>query len=262
MRSKQRVKRLMLAGARALALGSTRTLGALVLCHHRVDDSGRRFTVSPAAFRRQMTYLQEQGAHWMTVAELGAALERGQLPARAVCVTFDDAARSSCGPIKWLIDIGGRCTQFAVPSWLSTHTGDHMSWDELRGLLVPGVEIGSHTLDHADLRRLGAEQLRAQLQESRARLGAELGAEIVSLAYPYGLVDSTVLRAAKAAGYRWACTTQHVHARSDFGPLLIPRCEVSDVEGVAELFEGRAWLFYGPLQRYMLMRNRLLLRAH
>jgi len=254
---KKLIKRLMLAGARTLGLRSTVNLGALVLCHHRVDDSGRSLTVSPAAFRRQMTYLRDRGANWMTVAELGAALERGAVPPRAVCVTFDDAARSTCEPIEWLVGIGGRCTQFAVLDWLSAGTGDHMGWDQLKKLSALGVEIGSHTLDHPDLRSLEPKPLRAQLEVSRARLGAEIDREIVSLAYPFGLFDSTVLRAAKAAGYRWACTTQHVHATPGFGPWLIPRYEVFDPEGVAELFEGRGWIFYGALQRYMLLKNRL-----
>lgn len=258
MRGKQRLKRLMLAGARTLGLASRRHLGALVLCHHRVDDSGRRFTVTPAVFRRQMTYLRDQGAHWMTVAELGAALERGEIAPRAVCVTFDDAARSTRDPIEWLISIGGRCTQFAVLEWLSAKGRDCLSWDQIRELSALGVEIGSHTLDHPDLRKLPAEKLRTELERSRARLGAELEREIVSFAYPYGLFNSAVVQAAKAAGYRWACTTQHVHASPDFGPFLIPRYEVFDVEGVRELFEGRGWMFYGALQQYMRLRNRLL----
>lgn len=260
MRAKQHLKGLMLITARALGVGSTRDLGALVLCHHRVDETGRPLTLSLEAFRHQMTYLRDHGAHWMTVAELGAALERGEVPPRAVCVTFDDAAASTYEPIEWLVGIGGRCTQFAVIKWVSEGPPKWMGWDELRRLSALGVEIGSHTVDHLDLRNLGPDRLKAQLQNSRARLEAAVGREITSFAYPYGRFDAAVVRAVKAAGYRWACTTQHVHAVSGFAPYLIPRYEATGPEVVAELFDGRAWMFYLTLQSCLLMRNRVLAR--
>lgn len=259
MRPKRWVKHLLLAGARTLSFGSA-DLGALVICHHRVDDSGSRLTVSPAAFRRQMTYLQGIGAHWMTVAELGAALTGRRLPPRAVCVTFDDADGSSYEAIEWLTGIGGRCTEFVVVNWSSSATRNAMGWDRLRKLSASGVEIGSHTMSHPDLRSLDAGHLRAELEQSRACLAAEIGTEIVSFAYPYGLFDATVVRAAGAAGYRWGCTTQHVHATPAFDSLLIPRHEVFEQEGLAELLEGRGWIFHGALQRYVLLRNRLVVR--
>jgi len=68
------------------------------------------------------------------------------------------------------------------------------------------------------------------------------------------------VRAVREAGYRWACTTKHVHAVPDLAPYLIPRYEAPEPEVAEELFAGRAWIFYGKLQRYVLLRSRMLPR--
>ena len=65
MSRKQRLRRLLLALGRQLGAGSTRQLGALALCHHRVDDSGHRFSLSFEAFREQMKCLADSGAQWI-----------------------------------------------------------------------------------------------------------------------------------------------------------------------------------------------------
>jgi len=175
MSAKARLKGWTLATARALGLGSTRHLGALAICYHRIDGTGRPLTLTLEAFRRQMTHLKDHGARWMKVSELGAAMEGGEVPPRSVCVSFDDAARSSYETIEWLVGIGGRCTLFPVIKWLIEGPPEWMSWDQMKRLSDLGVEIGSHTVDHADLVRMDSERLRAQLRDSCSRLEAAVG---------------------------------------------------------------------------------------
>jgi peptidoglycan/xylan/chitin deacetylase (PgdA/CDA1 family) len=259
------LKSLLLGAARTAGGRSSANLGALVLCHHGVDDSGNPFTVSEKTFKSQMTYLFENGASWMTVAELGRALSARSLPPRAVCMTFDDGLPSTFEPISWLLESGGKCTQFVVTSRvqeaekLGEDSAKSLGWSRLKALANMGVEIGSHTISHPDLTRLSASELRRELVEPKALLEEQLGRPVESLAYPFGLVNAGAVAAAGAAGYRWACTTQHVHASPAFNPLTTPRFECGHLHDLAETFDGRGWIFYAGLQAFFLIRNRLVL---
>jgi len=78
----------------------------------------------------------------------------------------------------------------------------------LEGLRVcaedPLVTIGSHTMNHPDLRASEDGALRFELEESRRFLEAQLATPVDYFAYPFGLYDERVLIATRAAGYRAA----------------------------------------------------------
>jgi peptidoglycan/xylan/chitin deacetylase (PgdA/CDA1 family) len=138
-----------------------------------------------------------------------------------VHVTFDDAYRSIGAALPILDRLGVPatvfvCTGFAdegrplripelrddvdrTPQEFAT-----LRWDELRELSERGVEIGSHSVDHAHLPRLGDQELERQLQDSRAEIEDELGLACRYLAYPFGEHDARVRRAAEQAGYEAA----------------------------------------------------------
>jgi peptidoglycan/xylan/chitin deacetylase (PgdA/CDA1 family) len=69
------------------------------------------------------------------------------------------------------------------------------------------MEIGSHLVDHVRAPALSPEALVDQMCESLERLTAMLQERPVSLAYPYGDYDETVVTAALNAGYRFGVTT-------------------------------------------------------
>ena len=133
-------------------------------------------------------------------------------------VTFDDAYRSIRATLPVLERLGVPatvfvCTGFAdegrplripelrddvdrAPQQFAT-----LRWDELRELSERGVVIGSHTVGHAHLPRLGDQELERQLQDSRAEIEDELGLACRYVAYPFGEHDARVRRAAEHAGY-------------------------------------------------------------
>jgi glycosyltransferase involved in cell wall biosynthesis/peptidoglycan/xylan/chitin deacetylase (PgdA/CDA1 family) len=80
-----------------------------------------------------------------------------------------------------------------------------MTWDDVRELSAQGFEIGSHTVTHPILSRIGAEQLQQELNISKERIESELGRECRIIAYPNGLardVGEAAQAAAAAANYR------------------------------------------------------------
>ena len=69
----------------------------------------------------------------------------------------------------------------------------------------PGITVGSHSWSHANLARIGAERLDAELTRSAAWLRARFGERAIPvLAYPYGLSSAAVEAAAARTGYQAA----------------------------------------------------------
>jgi peptidoglycan/xylan/chitin deacetylase (PgdA/CDA1 family) len=89
-----------------------------------------------------------------------------------------------------------------------------MSWEEVGRLAEAGWEVGSHTRTHPRLPTLDERELQRELTESRRESEERLGVPVRSVAYPYGDVDSRVVRAAQKAGYvTGAALPDRIHAR-------------------------------------------------
>jgi peptidoglycan/xylan/chitin deacetylase (PgdA/CDA1 family) len=80
-----------------------------------------------------------------------------------------------------------------------------ISWDEIRQMRAAGMVIGSHTHSHRILGRLPEADQRDELAVSKARLEAELGQSVETIAYPVGLrraFSELTKRLAREVGYR------------------------------------------------------------
>ncbi len=66
------------------------------------------------------------------------------------------------------------------------------------------MELGSHTLSHPDLRALDDAELEHELVGSKQAIEELTGEPCPTLAYPYGIYDERVVRAAGEAGYELA----------------------------------------------------------
>jgi peptidoglycan/xylan/chitin deacetylase (PgdA/CDA1 family) len=185
----------------------------LVLCYHSVSKIWpHALSVTPDAFRRQVTSIARTGLPPVTAQELAEGTRRG------VHVTFDDAYRDVLGVLHLLEELHLPTTVFtstayadegralAVPE-LAADAGERpealatMNWEELRELAERGVEIGSHTVSHPHLTLLSDEELDRELRDSRVRIEDELRRPARLLAYPYGEHDARVQAAVKRAGY-------------------------------------------------------------
>lgn len=95
-----------------------------------------------------------------------------------------------------------KVTLFLVPNWINIGAPVHeryskfLTWSQARTLYELGFEIGSHTLNHPDLRTLPDGALYSELKESKDTITQFLGIEPKRIAYPYGLFNETVKIAA------------------------------------------------------------------
>lgn len=208
----------------------------LVLCYHAVSDGWEhQLSVGPAAFERQLRALCRRGFRGITA---DAALEG----ARGLHVTFDDAFRSVGNAVPILERLGVPTTVFACSAYaedgrplgvpeLAAEASAHpeelatMGWDELRGLVERGVEIGSHTVSHPHLPLLSQAEIERELADSRARLEEGLARPCRFLAYPFGEHDDRVRAAAQRVGYAAAFALAST-ATGTPDPYALPRVDL------------------------------------
>lgn len=80
-----------------------------------------------------------------------------------------------------------------------------LQWDEIRLMASQGVEFGSHTVTHPNLRHVSDPELDWELSESKRVLEAHLQQPIEAIAYPIGTpsaYDERVVHAAQSAGFK------------------------------------------------------------
>ncbi|MFQ3587930.1 MAG: polysaccharide deacetylase family protein [Fimbriimonadaceae bacterium] len=170
-----------------------------ILCYHKVApaaEAGRRLNVEPEVLASHIRWFRQRGFRFLCAGDLA-----GRLPDRSVCLTFDDAYRSTLTHgLEALARNGAAASVYAVPGLVadaeSTGRAPRSDWDGdqsdeladfglLRRAAELGVEIGNHTDRHADLSALDDGRAAAQIAEADRRL-REWGFEPRSLAAPYG----------------------------------------------------------------------------
>ncbi len=187
--------------------------GIPILVYHKVDSRLEPgvTTVHPGRFRRHVQFLQDHGFRSVTFRDI---LENRPLPARPVILSFDDGLESvyrEAFPV--LQALGFRAVVCMVAGFVGRTNGwdvnlggrsfRHLDWAQLKELHSQGWEIASHSLTHRALPFLNHRALERELRESRRVLENGLRDQVVTLAYPFGLYNRRVLRAARRAGYRF-----------------------------------------------------------
>lgn len=220
----------------ALALAACRARPpAPILTWHAIAEVGDAFTVPPDQFVAQLDALRDR-----PTLSLHQLLD-GAPPPRAVVLTFDDGAESAVAvALPELRKRGMRGTFFIVTGLVGedeahrrTEAGvRYLIWPEVVQLARAGMEIGSHSVDHARLSDLRPDRVREELVDSKRALEEHLGAPVDLFAYPFNAVRTPVRDAVVAAGYR-AAVAGEVHGSDD--PFRLYRLSVQKGTTLAEL---------------------------
>lgn len=88
------------------------------------------------------------------------------------------------------------------------HDDRILNRDEIKELSDQGIEIGSHTLHHTDLRNVPLEVAREEFNLSKSQLEEITGKEVVSFSFPYGSFNDELINQAFTCGYSFVYTTQ------------------------------------------------------
>ena len=228
--------------------GASWNAGALVLLYHRVSASEPHddpFAVSLRAFEEQVAWLAQRYS-LVTVDELVARIGRGESTALAA-ITFDDGYDCTVSrALPVLRSRGAVATVFVDTGRLNTG-GSALSDADVRQLADSGIEIGSHSVSHAELPELDALALDRELRDSRARLEQIIGRPVHGFAHPFGRYDGRVKEAVRRAGYAYACTCRQNETNPPAGdPFEVARIEINSTDN-HERFVSKVRGRYAPL---------------
>lgn len=187
-----------------------------ILAYHKVQDAfelGISYT-TPRQFERQILYLRDNGYRSISIDQY----VRGESVApKSIILTFDDAYESiyeNAFPI--LMKYGFTATIFVITKFVGQlnrwdyHGGRfqfaHCTWPQLQFLAEQGWEIGSHTVDHANLSSLSSRRIWHELRYSRDVIEHHVQEKVTVISYPYGWFNRKIIEMAQSAGYHAGCT--------------------------------------------------------
>ena len=183
----------------------------IVLCHHgvaEVDDKTdpKTLVVSPENLESQIVWLKRKGYTFATAAEIDPVAGP---PSRTAVLTFDDGWRDALTTVLPMLQrLGVRATFYVCPGlWGGQHPdvrgepGRIMTRDETARLHDSGMDLGSHTMTHRDLRKLTDDELLWELETSKASIEELTDKPCRTFAYPFGLFADREEKAVANAGY-------------------------------------------------------------
>jgi peptidoglycan/xylan/chitin deacetylase (PgdA/CDA1 family) len=247
---------------------------------HAVSPANSDMAVSPARLREQLAALTGAGYRCVDFGDVLTSVSTGQPFAHpSFALTFDDGYRNVFEQgLPILEDFNATATLFVTvnlvektvaPPWHSSDPvllkeyRDHadqfqpLDWPQLKELLRSNrVRIGSHTMNHHLMGRLGDSQLRGELRDSKAILEDRLGVPVAWFSYPfgvktYGAYSDGTEAALREIGYTASCTSEIGRARSGSGPFLLPRMSLVEhdtgADACAKAAGGYDWV--GVAQR-------------
>lgn len=180
--------------------------------HESIEGRDNFYAVAESDFEKQLSFL-ESLADCRILKFCDAALGFSEKETRdcvgnVISITFDDSYESNYNiafpslkrhkmPATFFITVGEVGEQ------------NRVSWDQLDEMSRAGMEIGSHSLTHADLIDLSSERLKSELIDSKKILEDHLGLEVLTLGIPHGRYNLRVVDMAREAGYRAIATSDY-----------------------------------------------------
>lgn len=198
-----------------------------ILMYHMVRDhipnaKFNKLRVLPQEFEKQITWMSQQGFNFVTMSELRE--NWGKHPPKTVAITFDDGYLDNLtNAFPVLEKLNAKATIYVVVDrherdWSTYKKAHHNSGElmlepklsdlDVKNLSNTGfIEIGSHTVTHANLDKLSDTECLDEMVESKKVLEEIVGREVSSFAYPFGIYSARDVKLAKQAGYTHAVTT-------------------------------------------------------
>jgi len=213
-----------------------------ILMYHSIAEMPkgtvmRSLHVPPKRFRFQMRMLKWLGYKGLSMGELMPYLN-GEKAGKVIGITFDDGFRNNLTQaLPILKSFGFSATCYII----SQKIGGINDWDlgkgipenplmnekEIQQWTDAGMEIGSHTQNHARLTECDTENATNEITESKRELEQRFSIPIDHFCYPYGSYHQTTRDLAESAGYLSATTVERGRSTPIQDSLALPRVPVT-----------------------------------
>jgi len=143
--------------------------------------------------KKQMEYLKENNYDVIFASEINKV----QHYKKPVVLTFDDGWQDVYNiAFPYAKELNMKINMYVITDFVGTP--GYCTLEQLKEMKESGlVEIDSHTLSHPYLAQLSEEQVKKELEESKAYLKENLGIESLVICYPSGSQNTMVQNVAK-----------------------------------------------------------------
>ncbi len=174
--------------------------------------------VPPRRLERRLAALRAAGYRAASLNDLRTETAN---PNGRFVVSFDDGYASLVEP-RQTLDVLARQRVSAIAFLVAGRLGRQNDWDIAKGdvpeslmdvsqvktWLAAGHRIGSHSLTHANLRRVSPTEAREEIAASKKLLEDTFGVAVTDFCYPYGIYEPRHLELVAEAGYQTGCTVR------------------------------------------------------
>ncbi|MBN1221579.1 MAG: polysaccharide deacetylase family protein [Anaerolineae bacterium] len=227
-------------------IGGDVTLEVPILMYHYLstppadaDVYRRDLSVSPPQFEAHLAYLRQEGYQTISLWQLAYALSgQATLPARPIILTFDDGYRDNYENAFPLLRQYGYTGVFFIFTYpIDASNPDYLSWDMVVEMHRAGMEFGSHSYRHWDLRGRDVDLLVYEIVGSKEAIEAHIGEPVRFFSYPAGRYDDLTIRVLDSAHFWSAVTTEWGFEQSFSNRFQMPRFRVRGSDTVDDLAE-------------------------
>jgi len=208
--------------------GDIKSDNITVLMYHQISENKaicRKYwtCLHVDIFHKHLKLLEQLGYTPITFKDYQLVLS-GELalPRRPVIITFDDGYEhvynlaypllQKYGMAAVVFSIGNR--RLETNEWDQSEgipTFRLLKDNQLRELQANGFEIGAHSMDHSDLTTIPDSALRQEIHGAKYYLEDVLQSPVISISYPYGLVNSPIKALVRSAGFQFGCAVSTPH---------------------------------------------------
>ena len=155
----------------------------------------------------------------LLVVCLGTGAVPAATPQTVVTIGFDDGYADQYGALSILNAHGMHATFFVNSGFIGDST--HLSLAQLTDLYAAGNEIGGHTTNHKNIKKLKTGPARQEVCGDRNTLLAD-GFQPTSFAYPFGSFDAGSEQVVADCGYNSGRGVSGINDRRVFAEAIPP----------------------------------------
>lgn len=196
-------------------------------------------SVPPDRFEAHLAYLRQAGYQTVTMQQLVYALSgQATLPAKPILLTFDDGYRDNYTNAFPLLRQYGYTGVFYIFTYpLDVGDPTYLSWDMVIEMHRAGMEFGSHTYRHSDLRGRDVDFLVYEIVGSKEAIEQHIGEPVRFFSYPAGRYDDLTIKVLDSAHFWSAVTTAWGIEQSYRNRFEMPRIRVRGSDTAENLAE-------------------------
>tara|TARA_Y100000814_G_scaffold292040_1_gene269739 strand:- start:408 stop:1460 length:1053 start_codon:yes stop_codon:yes gene_type:complete len=222
----------------AIAADNIDSHGVILVYHHVSTSTPPSTSISPEDFRKHLDYLLQNDFNVIPLDQMLETLQtEGQLPEKAIAITFDDGYISIYDTaFPMLQSYGFPFTLFLSTGPIDRQQQNFMNWEQVKEMSEAGVIIANHMVEHPYMLDKDPEEseiqwlsrLENELLVAETRIEQQTGQSHRYLAYPFGEFNADIKAMLEANGFvGLAQNSGAIGVNSDF--LSLPRFPLASI---------------------------------